>query len=225
MKFLYIFIIFTLFTYFSSADNFSKLNPPLTQKMQTNRTNSTVCDAPVMAKDSFTDSFHYGCFCGEEYPALEHSSKKSYKDLNQTEKEELITQYYNIKPYDSIDESCQKHDICYIAQGEESQSCNKAIYKSLKSLKKIFKARESEDDPTQKQCKVLASDMASFFKTIFSKGEDISFIQYSILAMTTPITMASKSIQKSTGVFSGDNDYPSEKVKCFIDYREENIVD
>ena len=216
MYYSYIFIIFTLLTHPLSADDFTKLNPPLTKKMQENRAKAKECDTPAKTKEKFTNSFQYGCFCGKDYPLIRHASRKNYKDLNKTEREELIAQYYSIKPYDSIDESCMKHDICYIYRGREEQACNDAIYHNLKELKLIFKAKEERSNPTAKQCRLLSADMASFFRTIFSTGEDISLLRYGMFAMTTPMTLGGKIIQKTPLILDDNDGYPPMGVKCLI---------
>ena len=218
MHHLYIIITVTLCLSLIKAEtkNFSQLNPPLTEEMKINRVNATLCSNPAVAKEEYTNSFHYGCFCGKGHPNIEHYSNKNYKDLNKTEKEELVAQYYSIKPYDSIDESCQKHDICYIYKGRKNQVCNDAIYRDLKELKKIFKEEESRDNPTSKQCKILTADIADVFKTIFWTGDDISMFRLSIFAMITPIIVANKGMKKSVEIINSDNRYPSKGVKCLI---------
>jgi hypothetical protein len=200
-----------------NADDFSLLNPSLTKEMKTNREHAILCKNPATAKENFSDTFSYGCFCGKGYPNIKHSSKKSYKKLNRKQREELIAQYYLIKPYDSIDEICMKHDICYIYRGREDQACNDAIYHSFKEIQHLFRAKENKNDPKQKQCRVLASDMASFFRTIFGTGENISMMRFGTFAMTTFMVMARKSIQKSSGMLDSVEDYPSSGEKCLIE--------
>ena len=209
-------IITVLFTQLN-ADDFKRLNPSLTEDMKTNRKNATVCSNPAKAKENFSDTFSYGCFCGKGYPNVKHASKKSYKRLNHSQREELITQYYLIKPYDSIDEICMKHDICYIHRGREDQACNDAIYHSFKEIQGMFRAKESKSDPKQKQCRVLVSDMASFFRTIFGTGENISMMRFGTFAMTTFMVMARKSVQKSSGMLDSEDDYPLAGERCLTD--------
>ena len=221
MYYSYIFIVLTLLTYPLFPDSFAELNLPLTKEMRENRANAKECKNPTKIKEEFTNSFQYGCFCGKDYPLIKHSSNKNYKDLNKTQREELINQYYKIKPYDSIDESCMKHDICYIHRGKEEQACNDAIYHDLKELKLIFKAREDSSYPKAKQCRVLSGDMASFFRTIFSTGEDISLIRYGMFAIITPITLGGKIIQKTPLILNNKGDYPKEGVKCLISSEKE----
>ena len=206
----YFFITITLFLTSLNANE-------LTLKIQETRTEAMVCSNPKVAKENLTPTFGYGCFCGKDYPHIEHPSEKNYKDLNDKEREELIAQYYLIKPYDSIDELCMKHDICYIEKGEEAQECNDDIYHNLKKLKVEFKAQERKSDPTAKQCRVLVSDMASFFRTIFGIGDNISLLRGGMFAMTTPFTIMSKGLQKTTGVLKENSNYPEEGVKCLID--------
>lgn len=212
---IYLFTILTLLTYTLSANEFTKLNPPLTQKTKEIISHAEDCRFPAKAEEKFTKSFQYGCFCGKDYPHIKHPSLKEYKDLNKKEKEELINQYYAIKPYDSIDESCMKHDICFIYRGEE-QECNDAIYHELKELREIFKAKEKKSNPTAKECRVLSADMASYFRTIFSIGENVSIIKYGVFAMMTPLTLGGKIIQKTPLMVEEKGNYPDEGVRCLV---------
>ena len=120
MYYLYIFIVILLI-HPLSADDFSSLNPPLAEEMKMNQKGAKECNSPSKVKNRFTKNFQYGCFCGKDYPHIRHKSNKNYKKLNRKERMELITEYYKIKPYDSIDESCMKHDICFIYRGGEEQ--------------------------------------------------------------------------------------------------------
>jgi hypothetical protein len=206
--------ILALFLCHLSADELSQLNPPLTKEMKINQTEAIECGSPAKVQEKFTKNFQYGCFCGKDYPQIQHPSKKNYKELNAKEREELIAQYYKIKPYDSIDESCMKHDICFIYRGREEQACNDAIYHDLKELKKIFQAKEETSTHLAKQCRVLSSDMASFFRSIFGTGEDISLLRYGMFAMTTPLTMGSKIVQKSSSLLDDEDNYPSIGERC-----------
>ena len=206
----YFFIIITLLSTSINANE-------LTLKIRTNQAEATVCSHPKVAKENFTPTFGYGCFCGKNYPNILHPSKKDYKDLNDKEREELIGQYNLIKPYDSIDALCKKHDICYIKRGEADQGCNDDIYHNLKELKSQFKAQERENNPTAKQCRILVSDMASFFRTIFGVGDNISILRSGVFAMTTPMTIMSKGLQKTTGILSDNSNYPDEGIKCIVD--------
>ncbi|MCK5854778.1 MAG: hypothetical protein KAG56_06115 [Sulfurovaceae bacterium] len=210
LHYLYFFMIFTLLLTPINANE-------LTKQMHENKAKSTVCTNPKVAKEDFTPNFGYGCFCGEDYPNIQHPSKKNYKNLTSKEREELIAQYYLMKPYDSIDRLCMNHDICYIYKGEEDQSCNDTIYHRLKELKREFKKQEDKDDPTQRQCRILVSDMASFFRTIFGIADNISLLRGGVFVMTTPMTIMSKGLQKSKGILSDKSNYPKEGIQCLIE--------
>ena len=56
------------------------------------------CENPAVASDDLNTQFRYGCFCGKNYPTIEHPSKKAYKELNTTQRQELI----NIQTYSSL---------------------------------------------------------------------------------------------------------------------------
>lgn len=200
MAYLSFFITFTLFFTQLNANDFDTLNPKLNKQMQKSQASAIVCTNSAVAEDKFDTTFRYGCFCGKGYPDIQHSSDKPYRYLQQTQSEELIAQYYSIKPYDSIDEACMKHDICYINKGREDQRCNDALYANLREIEDLFESKEKakKSDSLERRCQVLASDMASVFRTVFATGENISKIRLGMLAVTTPLTMASKTLQKTS---------------------------
>ncbi len=206
-------VILTLFTSSTYADDFDFLNPPMTDKIKKSQARAVTCTHPALAEDKLDESFRYGCFCGKNYPHIKNASEDIYKRLDLKQRRELITQYYKIKPYDSIDEACMLHDICYIYQGGESQDCNDALYKKLRKIEDSF-GSPRERDSKERRCKTLASDMASVFKTIFTIGDDASVIKFGMLAFTTPITMVSQGIQKSSQSFAGGSNYPLMHEKC-----------
>ncbi len=218
MTYLSYFMIFTLFITPLYADNFDTLNPPPTKQMKENQANALVCKNPAIAEDKFDANFRYGCFCGKGYPNLQHSSKKPYRYLDAKQKDELIAQYYSIKPYDSIDAACMQHDICYINKGREDQRCNDALYTALREIEDSFKNQENERkrDSLERRCKILASDISAVFRTIFGTGDNVSMIHFGMLAATTPLTLASKTLQKtSRGMHDGD-EYPQKGEKCIV---------
>jgi hypothetical protein len=206
-----ILIVLTLFFTHLQADSFEKLILPLTKEMQNSRANATVCDNPAVAQNNLRKKFQYGCFCGKDYPNIQHPSMKSYQNLEYQEKETLIASYYAIKPYDSIDETCMRHDICYISQGNEAQTCNDALYVELKKLKKAFKhvASKKRRHSKERRCKNLTSDMASAFKTIFTIGEDASLTRIGLFTANTPITITIKLFNRSH--------YPKKSEQCLLD--------
>jgi len=217
----YLSVITLLFLLFSllQADDFERLNPRLTKEMKEARNKAKPCVSPAVAEAKFDDGFRYGCFCGKGYPNLKHPSKKDYRKLNRTETEELITQYYEIEPYDSIDETCMKHDICYIYRGGEDQMCNDALYNNLREIEDaFFQVRlKKKNYKKEEQCRVLASDIGSFFKTIFGVSDNASMFHIGMLMVTTPITVASKGIQKTSHGMNNDSSYPLKGERCLID--------
>jgi hypothetical protein len=206
-------------TFLNAEDYFDRLNPSLTKIMKINQQNAKVCKNPAVAKENFDANFRYGCFCGKGYPYIIHKSKKSYKKLNRREREELISQYYKIKPYDSIDELCMKHDICFIYEGREDQICNTAIYDGLRGLEEYFeKERRGKNPKRARRCQRLVSDISSIFGTVFGAGDNISPMKFGIFAMiTTPMTVVSKGIQKSAKMLDDGSTYPLANEKCDID--------
>jgi hypothetical protein len=193
-------LLFTLFFTTLGATGFNKVNPEPTQAMLLSESNATVCENPAFPTTKFTKTFTYGCFCGQDYPALEHPSKKHYTEMNQTQRDELIVQYYAIKSYDSIDAVCFQHDICYLYNTNEEQICNDTIYSSLRDLEKKFRKnyRNNKENKEQRRCKNLSSDMASVFKTLFTVTEDTSLARKGAFTINTPITVISKLLRNSS---------------------------
>jgi len=173
------------------------------------------CDYPAVATDDFGKKFRYGCFCGENYPNIQHPSKKGYRDLNLTEKQELIAQYKAIAPYDDIDKVCQEHDICFIILGRKAKSCNDTIYNQLNLLKDKFRKKESKDNHYE-QCANLVSDMRSVFHTIFAPSDDDSLFDLGILMINGTITAINKGFQESLDILTQEGErYPPTNVKCY----------
>ena len=175
------------------------------------------CQSPATASEDLTKSFRYGCFCGEDYPNIKHPSKKNYQELNSTQREELIELYEAIEPFDDIDETCKKHDICFIKHGKRAKVCNDTIYNNLNNLKEAFSTQNGDFDKNM-QCVNLVDDIASVFHTIFTPPDDEdSYFEKSILVMNGAITTASKVLQVSIDLLSdADERYPSKGEKCNI---------
>ncbi len=200
------------------GDDFSDLNPPLTQKMKQHLKHAKVCKEPATAEEKFDKTFRYGCFCGENYPDIKDPSLKPPEYLTYSKRKDLIARYYSIKPYDTIDAACMQHDICYIYNGKDSQECNDAFYNRLKKIRDAYEKTPDGEKPGTKawRCKVLASDMGAIFKTIFTAGDDISVSRFSIFAMITPFTLANKIIQKGALSMSERSGYPLVFERCTI---------
>lgn len=200
------------------ANEFERLNPRLTKEMKEAQAHAKPCASPAVAQEKFGDGFRYGCFCGKGFPAIEHPSKKHYTKLNRTEAEALITQYYEVEPYDSIDEVCMQHDICYIYRGGPDESCNDAIYDELRNVEDaFFQVRyEKKEHKKEDQCRALASDIGSVFKTVFVESSDNSLFGFGFKMMTTPITVASKGVQKTARGMNSDSTYPLKGEKCLL---------
>lgn len=200
------------------ADDFERLNPMMTKEMKKAQEKAEPCATPAVAEEKFDDGFRYGCFCGKGYPEIVHPSKKHYTKLNREETEELITQYYAVKPYDSIDEACMKHDICYIYRGGEDEMCNDAIYTTLREVEDaFFEVRmHKKNYEKEEQCRALASDIGSYFKTIFGVGDNVSMFRFGMRAMTTPLTVASKAVQKTAHGMNDDPTYPLAGETCWV---------
>ena len=175
------------------------------------------CDYPAVATDDFGKKFRYGCFCGENYPNIQHPSKKNYRDLNLTEKQELIAQYNAVAPYDDIDKVCQEHDICFIVFGKKAESCNDTIYSELNLLEDTFRKKESKENHYE-QCANLASDMGSVFHTIFAPSDDDNtLLDIGILIINGAVTAVNKGFQESLDILTKEEErYPPADVKCMV---------
>jgi len=200
--------MFVLFSSHIYANAFEKLNLALNQAMKENQDKAQPCKSPALAEKNFLKSFHYGCFCGKNYPNIKHPSHKEYQDLTLNERQELIAQYYKIKPFDDIDTVCMQHDICYLSQGKKSQSCNNSLYKELKKIKHAFRNTSKRKEPHIKRCRHLSTDMALVFKTIFTLGEDFSLSKLFTLSVSTPFSL--------TSGFIHSFDYPKKDERCNI---------
>jgi hypothetical protein len=203
-------IIITLLFSPLNANDFESLNLPLTKNMIDNQATAQICNAPAVAKRKLQKNFNYGCFCGKDYPKIKHPSKKIYQKLNLTQREELIAQYYTVKPYDTIDNACMQHDICYISKGTDAQTCNDALYKNLKDIKRAFKrkAKGKRSTSQEKRCKNLSSDMSAVLKTIFTAGTDTSLPRIGALTFNTPLIIGSKIFTRTP--------YPRKDEPCLL---------
>lgn len=174
------------------------------------------CPHPAVASDNINKKFRYGCFCGKNYPNIEHPSKKSYRELNKTQRKELIATYQKIDSYDDIDEVCKEHDICYIIHGKEAKVCNDKLYNQLTIIQNKFDAK-SDDNITNKQCKNLAYDIASIFYTIFSPADDEdTLFDFGMLMFNGAVTAGNKILQESVDTINRDNKprYPLSGERC-----------
>ncbi len=214
-------ILFSLLFFINTlhSDNpFNDLNPPMTEEMKANQKKAHPCKNPAIAEEKFDKSFRYGCFCGENYPDIKDPSLKPPEYLTYSKRKRLIARYYKIEPYDTIDEACRQHDICYIYNGTDNQACNDAFYRRLRQIYDAYDATpEGKKSGTKAwRCKMLASDLSAIFKTIFTAGDDISASRFSIFAMITPFSIATKMVQKTALSVAERSGYPLPFEKCDI---------
>lgn len=206
-------ILYTLLFTALQANSFETLNLPLNQEMKENQKKATLCNTPAIAKKNLKlkNDFRYGCFCGKNYPNIKNPSGKSYKRLNLLQREKLITQYYKIKPYDDIDTACMQHDICYLSQGTNAQTCNDALHEQLIEIKKAFRyaSKEKRKKSKERRCKNLASDISASLKTIFTIGTGTSLPRLAAFTMNTPLLVGSKFFHKTY--------YPLKGNPCFLE--------
>lgn len=216
-----IFFVITLCFVTLFGEQFSDILPPPTPIMIKNQYNAKECANPANANKRYESSFRYGCFCGEDYPDIKHSSLQDYKKLTTKQREELIEEYFKIKPYDAIDTACMNHDICFIYQAKEDQACNDALYMQLKKIENLYRAdlKSRNYDTKEKRCQILASDMSSVFKTVFGAGDNISDSELFIFGMTTPFSFSAKMFQKMGQSMTSSDDYPLEGERCDIEIK------
>ncbi|CAA6807220.1 MAG: Unknown protein [uncultured Sulfurovum sp.] len=211
-------LLFALTLTFSLLNGYSfeKINPSPSKKMLENQLKAQTCTSPVMASETISEDFKYGCFCGKNYPITDNNKTKDFRKLKKNERIKLIETFYSIKPYDDIDKICMQHDICYLYKGKKSKACNRAIYSELKSLSKEFKVHN--ELKKNRQCKYLSNDIASVFRTIFASSDDkMNMLEFGSLMFNTSITIAQKTVEKSfETVTQQDQRYPPKEERCLI---------
>lgn len=65
----------------------------------------------------------HGEFCGPNIPTLKATDKRSQ-----------LAELRRISPIDDIDESCKRHDICYVERGYFNEACDKALIDNMRNL-------------------------------------------------------------------------------------------
>ncbi|CAA6814423.1 MAG: Unknown protein [uncultured Sulfurovum sp.] len=202
-----------------NAIDFKEINPKPSKTMIENQYKAQHCSSPFIANEKISEDFKYGCFCGKDYPQINNDEIKDFRKLTKAQRAKIIESYFLIKPYDDIDAICQQHDICYLYQGNKTKTCNRAIYSELKNLNKQFK--EEKNTLHKQQCRHLASDIASVFKTIFASGDDENgMFEMGALFFNTSLTMAQKTVEKSIETILGKGSrYPKANTKCLISHK------
>lgn len=88
------------------------------------------CLSSIHQPDKITESESsgfmpiHGHFCGPGHPKLFTVSKR-----------DRIQELENIKPFDDIDASCKRHDICYEQNGFGNNACDRKLINDLKALR------------------------------------------------------------------------------------------
>ena len=179
------------------------------------------CSNPVAAKLNLGPGFRYGCFCGANYPNINHPSGKDYKTLSLMEREELVEAYYKIKPIDDIDKACRDHDVCYIRRGREDEKCNITLREDLLKIIKSMKQMNllaPDVGSLEWRCSNLAADMNTAFLTIFSPGKTGS--ESLDLAVTGMKTLTTVPLVGCLALFRPpvwlDNPYPLPGERCSL---------
>lgn len=201
------------------GDDFARLNSSPTPTMLENMKDAKYCTNPAPAKSNLDSDFRYGCFCGKNYPLIYSDTGKSYRKLDRDKREKLVEKYYKIKPIDSIDELCMKHDVCYIYTGREDPICNDIMFDELKKVSSYFFEQAKQEGRKSKamRCERLSYDIARVFKTLFTSRENLSMTRMGIFMMiNTPITAMSKTLQTTAHGFSDDTLYPLPDERCNV---------
>ncbi|CAA6823617.1 MAG: Unknown protein [uncultured Sulfurovum sp.] len=209
-------LILTLSFSLLNATNFKDINPKPTKTMLENQLNAKDCASPITASETISEDFKYGCFCGKDYPILDNNESEDFRKLSKEKREKIIESYFLIKPYDDIDALCMQHDICYLYQGKKAKVCNRAIYDELRSVKNKFKT--DQKSTKNKECKHLANDISSIFKTIFASADDEdSIFELGALFFNTSLTISQKIMEESIDtVVTQDARYPDKGEKCLL---------
>jgi len=215
-----IILLLSIFLIGVNGDDFARLNSSPTPQMQLNIKSAKSCSNPAPAKENLDSDFRYGCFCGKNYPNITSDTGKSYRVLDRDEREKLVEKYYKIKPIDTIDEMCMKHDLCYIYTGREDPICNDIMFDELKKISSYFFEAAKKEGRKSKamRCERLSYDIARVFKTVFTSRENLSMTRMGIFMMiNTPITVMSKSVQSGARGFSDDTQYPLPAQRCDVE--------
>ncbi|CAA6813879.1 MAG: Unknown protein [uncultured Sulfurovum sp.] len=209
-------LIFTLSFSLLTATDFKDINPAPNKTMLENQSHAKDCTSPAPANEDISESFKYGCFCGEDYPKMDANESKDFRRLRKKERIKVIESYFLVKPYDDIDAVCMQHDICYLYRGKKARTCNRAIYSELRDLRHQFK---TENEPKKdEQCSHLATDIASVFQTIFASSDDkTGFFEFGSLLFNTTLTIAEKTLEESIDtIIDQGKRYPKKDEKCIV---------
>ena len=201
----------------ATSDTFKEIDSKPKQEILKKVVKNKSCTSPKMANEDLSENFKYGCFCGKDYPRADNNRTQDFRKMNKEERTKVIESYLPIEPYDDIDAICKQHDICYLIHGRVVRDCNEAIYDDLHALADKFKANKELSN--NKQCRHLAKDIASVFRTVFTIADDEdSFFDYGRLMFNTSITLANKTMEESLDtIIKQRKRYPDDYEKCLTD--------
>ena len=174
------------------------------------------CASPAPASQKITPSWKYGCFCGKGHPPLIHPSERQGSALSESERNELILEYYAIKPLDDIDAACRAHDICWILNGRSEIACNKAFRDAMDEIRSNLRSRIGwfDTETTEWRCSILALDMAFTSNTIMEGDSgDMSMRISNWLSkmLTSPLVVLYGGIHLFSSAISA---YPNAAERC-----------
>jgi len=176
------------------------------------------CSDPSIASNGLLSEFRYGCFCGKNYPNIQHPSKKNYKNLNKRERDELVQEYQRLDSYDDIDQVCKEHDICYIMQSKEAKVCNDQAYVKFTAISKQF-SNSNDQNLSKEACRNLSYDMASIFHTIFLPTDDENtMLDLGMLLLNSAVTVSNRILEESLNraIHKNTPRYPLPQQRCLL---------
>jgi hypothetical protein len=126
--------------------------------------NINTCPPPEVAVRKLSRNFKYGRFCGANFPTLRHQSNKDLEELTEAEKLELAENYYQIHSIDDLDTACREHDVCWLLNSENEQSCNDELRNRMKAMRDGFEKQvsfsDTDTDTPQFRCANLSIDIS-----------------------------------------------------------------
>ena len=144
----------------------------------------------------------YGSFCGPGNPVIEAVSTP-----------EKITALKAIKPYDSLDGYCQRHDICYQVAHPLNADCDKALIRRARALADAHReagrtAAATMVDP-HSYCTTLADMVADYFESFHPSHRAATsvedFIAWARRIISTPLSVIRKSANRIGFLFANQS--------------------
>ena len=128
----------------------------------------------------------YGNFCGPGNPAIQAKTRS-----------ERIAALKAIKPYDSLDGYCQRHDICYQLTHLLNMDCDKTLIRRVRALASAHrdagKTAAGKMVDQHRYCTTLADTVADYFETFHPSHRTATsvedFIAWARRVISTPLSV------------------------------------